>query len=333
MTESVQSLADGYIRWVRSHVGHELIYLVYASVVIFDEVGRVLAQERYDFDWWSVPGGAMELREALPETARREVREECGIDVALHGLVGVYSHPRFNLHYPNGDDVQQWTVCFWGEIAGGTLRPDGAESLRLFFAEPEAILVRTHPAHAAMIQDALRVRAGQPPALEPVESFPPLKPYYPILRRHVGQQPIILPGATAIIEDDQGRILMIHRTDEDCWTPPGGLSDLGETTTATLVREVREETGLEVEPYAIVGLYSDPALFYGAFPNGDQVHAVDLTMACRVIGGTLAAQGNDDESREVAFLPPEAAAERGCMAWVGVVIRDYFDRNGWPHVR
>ncbi len=56
-------------------------------------------------------------------------------------------------------------------------------------------------------------------------------------------------------------------------------------------------------------------------------------MACRVVGGTLAAQGNDDESCEVAFLPPAVAAEQGCRGWVGVVIRDYLDRDGWPHVR
>ncbi len=331
--KTVESLADGYIKWLRSHVGSRLIYLVYAGVVIFDEAERILAQSRYDFDWWSTPGGAMELGESLSETARREVREETGLDVTLRGLVGVYSHPRYNLHYPNGDDVQQWTACFWGEVAGGKLRPDGGETLDLFFVEPEAFMARTHPSHRAMVEDAIRARAGGGPHMEPVESFPPLQPYYPILRESVGHAPVILPGSMAVIEDGQGRILMTRRTDFDCWDFPSGFADLGETSTANIVREVREETGLEVEPYAIVGLYSEPRWYYGPYPNGDVVHGVGLTFACRVTGGELIAEGNDDENSAVAFLPVERIMAEGCAEATRRVLQDYFDRDNWPHVR
>lgn len=335
MQKPIESLADGYIKWVRSHVGHQLIYLVYAGVVIFDEAGRVLVGTRYDFDWWSLPGGAMELRESLPQTARREIREETGLDIDLKGLVGVYSHPRYNLHYPNGDDVQQWTACFWAEVQAGVLelRPDGSETLSLFWAEPDEVLPRTHPGHAAMIRDARRVRAGEPPTLEPVESVPPLQPYYPILRQHVGQAPIILPGGSAFVEDGQGRVLMTRRADFNCWHIPGGYADLGESTTATIVREVEEETGLLVEPYAIVGLYSDPQTHYGQYPHGDVVHATDLVFACRVVGGSLNAAGNDDENTAIAFLPVEDIPFCGCPEATWMMMQDYLDRDGWPHIR
>ena len=47
---SQESFADGYIKWLRSHVGNQLIYLVYTNAFVFDDENRLLVQERYDFD-------------------------------------------------------------------------------------------------------------------------------------------------------------------------------------------------------------------------------------------------------------------------------------------
>ena len=327
-----ESLADGYVKWVRSKVGSQLIYLAYAGVVIFDNQGRILVQERYDFDWLSTPGGAMELGESLLETARREVREETGLEADIKGLVGVYSHPRFNLLYPNGDRVQQWTACFWGTVGGGELQPDGGETLKLHFMAPEEVLKRTHISHEYFIRDALRVRLGGPPHMEEPYSAPALTPYYPILREHVGHDPVILPGTLAVIEDEQGRILMVRRADTGQWDFPAGFADLGESTTANIIREVREETGLDVEPTGIIGLYSAPRWFYGTHINGDVTQGVGVGFACRVTGGALDAQGHDDESTAVAYLSlAQIMAE--CSDTVRDILRDYADRDNWPHIR
>ncbi|GAB4574578.1 MAG: hypothetical protein Kow0077_21840 [Anaerolineae bacterium] len=331
--EPVQSLADGYVKWLRSQVGHQLIYLVYASAVIFDEGGRILAQTRYDFDWLSIPGGAMEPGESLLETARREVYEETGIRAEIRGLAGLLTHPRHNLHYPNGDDVQQWTAIFWGEAAGGSLHADGREALSAFFIEPKTFLQRTHPSHQEMVQRALRVRAGEPPEVEPVEQFPPLQPYAPLLRRYVGPEPVILPGALAVIEDAQGRILMTYRGDYEYWEFPAGFAELGETSSANIVREVQEETGLIVEPYALMALYSDPRWWYGARPNGDVAHEIGAVYACRITGGTLNPLGADDENRAVVFLPVEQVLAQTRFAATAQIMRDYLARDGWPHIR
>ena len=328
-----QSLADGYVKWLREQVGSQLIYLVYASTVVFDAEGRILVQTRYDFDWLSVPGGAMELGESLAETARREVLEETGIEVAIKGLAGVLTHPRYNLHYPNGDDVQQWTAVFWGEVAGGEMRPDGGETLGVMFMEPAEFMEKGHPAHREMVRMVQQVRAGGPAEIEPVESFPPLQDYYPILRQHVGQAPVILPGAMAVIEDEQGRILMTFRGDYHYWDYPAGLADLGETSTANIVREVEEETGLIVEPYALVALYSEPRWWYGPHPNGDVSQEVGVVFACRVVGGVLNREGADNENTAVDWLPVEQVLAQTRFEATPQIMRDYLDRANWPHIR
>lgn len=333
----VVTISDGYVKWLRDHVGSQLIYLVYGAAVIFDEQGRVLVQARYDFDWLSVPGGVMELGEALAETARREVFEETGIQAELKGLAGVVTDPQYNLVYPNGDQVQQWTAVFWGQAVGGDLQPDGGETLETFFIEVDEFLQNTHPSHQEYVRLAQHVRAGNPPLLEPQVSIEPLRDYYPILRAAVGQEPIILPGTAALVEDEQGRILMTYRAGYNEWDIPAGFADLGETTTANIVREVYEETGLIVEPTAIFGLYSGPEWFYHTYLNGDVAQSVGTFFACRVVGGELVTEGRDDENTAVAFLTVEdilARAERGETASsVRQILLDYLDRENWPHAR
>ena len=68
----------------------------------------------------------------------------------------------------------------------------------------------------------------------------------------------IVPAVTAVVEDDQGRVLLIHRVDNDRWALPGGQVEVGERVAETVVREVREETGIEVEVLGLTGVYSDP---------------------------------------------------------------------------
>ena len=68
----------------------------------------------------------------------------------------------------------------------------------------------------------------------------------------------LVPAASAIVTDDQGRILLHRRRDNEMWALPGGVMEIGESLGECAVREVREETGLTVEPVRIVGIYSDP---------------------------------------------------------------------------
>ena len=111
--------------------------------------------------------------------------------------------------------------------------------------------------------------------------------YHARLRECVGHALLLGPSAAACIRDTEGRILLLQRSDGDnLWGFPGGVMEPGERIADTVVREVHEETGLEVEPTMLVGVYSAPKYAF-AYPNGDQVQPVTIFFECRIVGGEL----------------------------------------------
>jgi 8-oxo-dGTP diphosphatase len=130
----------------------------------------------------------------------------------------------------------------------------------------------------------------------------PTPPHIALLRQHVGHMTLLTPTAAAVIRDEVGRVLLIRRGDGDGWSLPGGVMEPGERLDQCLVREVQEETGLDVEPVRLIGVYSDPAVNHIAYPNGDQIHIVSATFECRVVGGQPRPDGH--ESLEVAYFSP-----------------------------
>jgi ADP-ribose pyrophosphatase YjhB (NUDIX family) len=85
------------------------------------------------------------------------------------------------------------------------------------------------------------------------------------------------PSASAIVTDELGRILLIKRRDNELWALPGGGHDIGETIEQTAIREVKEETGLDVEIVALTGIYTDPAHVV-AFSNGEVRNSFRLVL-------------------------------------------------------
>src|SRR5260370_40317837 len=64
-------------------------------------------------------------------------------------------------------------------------------------------------------------------------------------------------SVAAVVTDDHGRALLVQRRDNDHWEPPGGVLELGESIEDGLRREAREETGLDIEPIALTGIYKN----------------------------------------------------------------------------
>ncbi|GLZ31412.1 NUDIX hydrolase [Lentzea sp. NBRC 105346] len=108
----------------------------------------------------------------------------------------------------------------------------------------------------------------------------------------------IVVAVTAFVQDEQGRLLMIRRTDNDMYSIPGGAQDVGETIGQTVVREVKEETGIDVEPVDIIGVYSDPAHVI-AYTDGEVRQEFSICFRARPVGGELR---TSDESSEVHWI-------------------------------
>jgi ADP-ribose pyrophosphatase YjhB (NUDIX family) len=109
-------------------------------------------------------------------------------------------------------------------------------------------------------------------------------------------------GAAAIVIDSAGRVLLQRRADNGHWGLPGGGIDLGESASAACIREVREETGYDVDILRLHGVYSDPV--FGQlirYPDGRVAHIVAIVFVCKVVGGTLTIS---DESTDAAWCEP-----------------------------
>ena len=114
---------------------------------------------------------------------------------------------------------------------------------------------------------------------------------------------VIRPGVAAVIFQDE-RVLLQRRDDNRQWGLPGGSVEPGESVRTAIIREVREETGLDVEPLRLIGVYSDPANHQiVTYPDGNVIHYVSSVFECAVRGGTLTCCA---ESLELAFFPPDA---------------------------
>jgi 8-oxo-dGTP diphosphatase len=131
----------------------------------------------------------------------------------------------------------------------------------------------------------------------------PASSYIHAIRAKVGPDLLLMPGVAAVIVDPAGRVLLQRRSDDGKWGLPGGGIEPGEEPADALVREIREETSLEIVPERIVGVYSGPD-FLIRYANGDRTMIVSITFACRPIAGEP--RVNDEESLEVRYFPPDA---------------------------
>jgi 8-oxo-dGTP pyrophosphatase MutT (NUDIX family) len=137
----------------------------------------------------------------------------------------------------------------------------------------------------------------------------PTPEFVTTLREHVGHELLWLSSATAIVFDEQGRVLLARRSDTGRWAPPGGIIDPAEQPADAAVREVFEETGVVAVPERLIDVnVSHPF----AYPNGDQVQYLDLVFRCRAVGGE--AHINDGESVEVGWHALDALPEVSARA-------------------
>ncbi len=138
----------------------------------------------------------------------------------------------------------------------------------------------------------------------------------------------LVPSVTAIVTDDPGRILLVHRTDNDLWALPGGAMDIGESIAQAVVREVEEETGVHVEVTGIVGLYTNPRHVM-AYEDGEVRQQFSICFTTRLLGGTLRPS---TETSEVCFVAPAALSSIQINPSMRLRINHYLEGRSAPYI-
>jgi ADP-ribose pyrophosphatase YjhB (NUDIX family) len=131
-----------YIQGLRQHIGHAPLLMVGAATLVVDEQNRLLLLKRSDSGCWGPPGGAVELGEVVETAARREVREETGLELGEISLFGVFSGMDLFYVYPNGDEVYNVTIVYLTHFNTGEICLNGEHTEWGWFAPldiPEAI--------------------------------------------------------------------------------------------------------------------------------------------------------------------------------------------------
>lgn len=105
------------------------------------------------------------------------------------------------------------------------------------------------------------------------------------IRSKVNHDTIILNFSGACITNENGELLLQKRNSkEDIWGLPGGAVEIGESIEESAIREVKEETGLDIRIDYLVGVYSK---YFTEYPNGDKAQSICYKFKASVLGGDL----------------------------------------------
>ncbi|WP_433609542.1 NUDIX hydrolase [Dactylosporangium sp. CA-139114] len=139
----------------------------------------------------------------------------------------------------------------------------------------------------------------------------------------------LVPSANAVVVNDAGELLLIHRTDNDNWSLPGGAMEAGESMTDCAVRETFEETGIHVEVVGLVGIYTDPRHVILYTSNNEVRQEFSIVYVARPLGGEPTPS---DESREVVWVAPSALDGLTMHRSMRMRIEHYLSQAGKPHL-
>lgn len=142
-----------YIGTLRSRIGNMKIVVPGVRALLSNDRGEILLQRRGDFGNWGLPAGVVDVGDSAFDALKREVMEETGLTVLRAEPFGIYTDPKYSVTYPNGDEVQTFTLAFRVQEWSGEIRVDGRESLEAGFFPPGALPEPLYPIHVETIAD------------------------------------------------------------------------------------------------------------------------------------------------------------------------------------
>ncbi len=117
----------------------------------------------------------------------------------------------------------------------------------------------------------------------------------------LGKEGKLRLGASAILFNGEGKFLLTRRADNGQWCLPGGAVESGETVAEACIREVWEETGLNVRVKRLVGVYSHPDQLI-IYKDGNKAFIVAIHFEVQVTGGEL---GLSNETTDFGYFTVE----------------------------
>lgn len=131
--------------------------------------------------------------------------------------------------------------------------------------------------------------------------------YIKWIRSKVGHEKIILIFAGGCIFNEKEEVLLQRRGDTNKWGFPGGAIELGETPEMAVIREAKEETGLDVEVGNLIGIYTDCDMKYA---SGDEAQSICIAYELKVKGGELFC--DREETLELKYFSLDDLPELFC---------------------
>lgn len=128
----------------------------------------------------------------------------------------------------------------------------------------------------------------------------PLSEHYTQIRQKIGPSLMLVPGVAAVVRDETGRILF-QRKPDGTWSLPAGAIEPGENPAQAIVREAREETGLEVNPERVIGIFGGRGFRY-QYSNGDEVEYTIVLFERSLVRSTQQFDGEETEQLEYFAL-------------------------------
>ena len=150
-----------FVLEVREAVGDDRpLLLAGTGLIVLDSDGRLLLQRRTDDDTWSLVGGYLEIGETPEESARREAKEEVGLELGELELFGVFAGPEVYHDYDQGR-VYGVTIVYVARDVAGEPRADQEEAKEARFFGLDELPAKLERVTAPLVERFIRsTRSG-----------------------------------------------------------------------------------------------------------------------------------------------------------------------------